>query len=270
VDNLEALVKNEVEKMGKEVYKKIMVTSDYHIPFEDKKAVNVMLKYAKHYKPNVFVINGDFIDAYQISKYDKNPDRKESLQDEITMANDYLDKINKNLPKKTEKHFLLGNHEMRITSYLWRHPELYGMKILKTENLLDLKNKGWKYKTGSYDYWKNDNGHLQLGEVLIMHGDNRLNGASTSKYAGYSAKNTMYSLQKSVVLGHTHRMAIVNHTSPYNRLYGIEGGHLSQPTGTANWQQGFVTFELYKGKMINPRLHYIHDGKIYEDGKVYK
>jgi predicted phosphodiesterase len=247
-----------------------MVTSDYHIPFEDKKAVNVMLKYAKHYKPNVFVINGDFVDFYRVSKYDKNPDRKETIQDELDLAEAYLKQINTVLPKKTEKYYLYSNHEGRLEQFLWRNPELYGLKILKIENLLNLKEYGFKFIGGSYDYWKNDNGHLQLGEVLIMHGDNRLNGASTSKYAGYSAKNTMYSLQKSVVLGHTHRMAIVNHTSPYNRLYGIEGGHLSQPTGTANWQQGFVTFELYKGKMINPRLHYIHDGKIYEDGKVYK
>ena len=50
----------------------------------------------------------------------------------------------------------------------------------------------------------------------------------------------------------------------------MEAGCLCQKIPTANWQQGFITFELYKKKMINPRLHYIFDGMLLEDGKIYK
>ena len=71
-------------------------------------------------------------------------------------------------------------------------------------------------------------------------------------------------------MGHVHRMAIVTHYQYDKAMYGIEHGCLSRKVPQANWQQGFVTFELYEGKLVNPKLHYIFDGKLVEDGKLYK
>ena len=250
--------------------KKVMITSDYHIPYMDGKAYSAMKSYAKAYKPNHFVINGDFLDFYSVSKFDRSPERKESVQIEVDQGNRILDDIVDMLPKGCKMYYLEGNHETRLKNYLWRNPELYGMDALKIENLLQLKRRGIKFIGSDPDYWKNDNGHLEMGDMLIMHGDNRLNGASTSKYAGYSSKNTVVTMMSSIAMGHVHRLALNYLRTPKGNLVGMEVGMLAQHTGTANWAQGFGTFELYRGKSQNHRIHQINNGKLYVDGTLYK
>jgi len=249
---------------------KTMVVSDLHGQFVDNKAYKIMLQYARDYKPDNFVINGDLLDFYTVSTFDKNPERKENIQYELQAGENIVKNIRKNIGSKAKLYFLEGNHDARLQRFVWRNPELEGLEALELPNLLNLDKYNCKFIGVDNDYWKTDNGHLKIGDMLIMHGDNRLNGASTSKYSGYSAKNTMMGLQNSVLIGHVHRLAQVYHSTPYGELVGMEGGHLAQPTGTANWQQGFVTFETHRGKTVNPQLHHINKGKMYDNGKLYK
>jgi len=250
---------------------KIMVTGDYHIPFMDKNAYRIMTNFAQDYKPDVFIINGDFLDMYSISTFDKNPERKISVPEEIRQGKEVLTELRKNLGKKCKIYFLEGNHENRLQRYLWRNPELEGLEELKLDHLLHSKEKDINYIKVTRDYWKQDNGHLKIGKnIVVMHGDNRLNGASTSKYSGYSVKNTMMNLQTNVIMGHIHRLALVYHTTPYGDMIGIEGGCLCQQAGTANWQQGFVTFRVSNGKLVNPQLYNINNGKLIVDKKTWK
>jgi metallophosphoesterase superfamily enzyme len=264
--NLETRVNEMNEK-----YKRVMVTGDYHIPFMDEKAYNVMKTYAKHYKPDIFVINGDLLDFYGISQFDKNPERCTRIKADIEKGKECIADLRKILPKHTEMYLTGANHESRFQKYLWKHaPELYGIEGLTIEEQLKLPIYNVKFVKTDNDYWKSDTGHLKLGNTLIMHGDNRLNGASTSKYSGYSVKNTMLNgLQQNVIMGHVHRLAQIYHTTPYGTLIGMESGCLCKLTGTANWQQGFTTFELHRGKMVNPELVAIEKGKIYKGGKIY-
>ena len=268
--SLEKLIDQEVEKLELKT-KKVLVTSDYHVPYLDKRAYKIMKSFAKDYKPDIFIINGDLVDFYRLSRFDKNPDRKTTVSDEIHLAREYLEDLRKALGKKTKIYFVGGNHEQRLQRYLWNNPELADLDELRIDNLLHLKELKIKYVPVDGDYWSQDNGHLVLGNVLITHGDNRLNGASISKYSGYSIKNTILGgTQMNTIIGHCHRLNHFFHTTPYGTLQGLEGGCLCQKTGTANWQQGFVTFELHKGKMVNPKLYYIFDGTMYADGKTYK
>ncbi len=265
---LEELINCEVEKLARKSYKKVLVYGDVHFPYHDEKAVNILYKYMRDYKPNVVVINGDLVDFYSISDYNKNIDEFR-IQEELDLANEHLEKVRK-LNPTAKIYFLDGNHERRLQKYLYKHPELHDLEVLRIDKLLNFREHKIKYISADYDYWSKTSGYLELGDVVIMHGDSRLNGASTSKYAGYSAKNTMMTIQKSVVMGHVHRMAIVTHYQYNKMLYGIEHGCLSIKVPQANWQQGFVTFELYDNRLVNPRLHYVFDGKLIEDGKVYK
>lgn len=250
--------------------KKHMCISDLHIPYLDKRAYKVMKKFAKDYQPDNLYINGDFLDFYSLSKFDKNPKRKDNLIDDINEGNRILRDIRDTF-KQAEITYISGNHEQRLQHYLWnKAPELYGIEGLQLYNLLDTNTLNIEYIGTDSDYWKSDNGHKIVSDVLITHGDNRLNGCSMSKYSGYSAKNSMMNLQSSIIMGHTHRLAQVTHTTPYNTMLGLEDGCLCQMTGTANWQQGFVTFETYRGNMVNSRLHFIKDGKLMVDGFMYK
>jgi metallophosphoesterase superfamily enzyme len=160
---------------------------------------------------------------------------------------------------RTEMYFIEGNHENRLQRYLSRNPELADMPELKIKSLLKLDDYKVKHVRVDGDYWAEDTGHLKLGDTVVLHGDSRLNGASTSRNSGYSATNTMKTMGTSVVMGHVHRLATVYNRSAHKNYVGIEGGCLCKIPGNANWQQGFTTFELEKGKGKNFKTHYIGD-----------
>lgn len=262
---LEDMVNKEIEKN--------LVLSDVHVPYQDEDAVAIALQYIKDYKPDTIYVNGDVIDFYPLSTFDKSPDRKAGVAEEANDAKEFIARLRKAAGKTTRIVYLEGNHEQRLQRYLWRNPELNGIKICDKEvsvaNLLNLALYDVEYVKTDGDYWGADTGHVEAGDAVIMHGDSRLNGASCSKYAGYSAKNTMMGIQKSVVMGHVHRLAVIKQRSPHGRMTGVETGCLCQIPGNANWQQGFTTFETIEGKNINYKLHEITDGVMWDDGFAY-
>jgi len=249
---------------------KTMVISDIHVPFEDKKALDVVYKFAKDYKPDRLVINGDLVDFYGLSFFDKNTARRHSVQDEIDLAGNVLNKLRDAVGPKTEMVYLEGNHENRLQRYLWKNPELEGLRDLRLPNLLGLKDKGVQFVGVTSDYWKDTTGSIKVGDAIITHGDNRLNGTSTSRYSGYSARNSLATLQSSIFMGHVHRLGIVYQSNGSDTLVGVEGGCLCRENGTANWQQGFVTFSTHKGKNYAHQLYRIEKGVLVANNKVYK
>ena len=253
-----------------ETREKVMVVSDIHLPFQDNDAVEIMKSYAKDYKPNHFVINGDLLDFYNLSDFDKHPDRKYSVMQEIVDGRNFLKDMRKTVGKHCQMYMTEGNHDARLQRYLVKNPELADFPELKLPNLLRLKEQGIKYSGVSTDYWSKDTGHFKFGDMVVLHGDNRFNGASTSAYSGYSAKNTMFKLQTSVTMGHIHRLAMVHHRTPHGQMIGLEQGCLSQIPGNANWQQGFVTFDLIDGKYTeNHRTHHINRGVLRDGDNIY-
>ncbi len=257
--NLESMVKSE----------KNLVFSDLHFPYQDDKAINIMFKYAKEYQPDNIFMNGDIVDFYNLSKFDKDPNRKKTIADEIEMVRKFFDKTRSTFPK-SNIYFIHGNHENRLQRYLWENPELAKLSELDITNLFKFSDYNIKEVKVSRDYWSMEGGTIKQGNAIIMHGDSRLNGASTSKYSGYSAKNTMLGgINESIIMGHIHRLAIITHSTPKGVLVGIEGGCLCQVPKIANWERGFVTFETVKNKNYNYRLHLIENDKLIEDGKIY-
>lgn len=248
---------------------KVMVTNDWHIPYEDRKAINIANKVAKVYKPDVYVINGDLIDMYSLSFWDKNPENFD-VTHEIDKTKAYLKDLRNVLGNKTSIIYTEGNHEARLQRYLWKNPELAGLDVLKMENLLELDKLNIQWIGAQMDYWKTSSGSYNIGDTRIMHGDNRLNGASSSKYSGYSIKNTVQTTRKNTLMGHVHRGAVHYNTNEDGTLVGVEGGCLCQEIPTANWQQGFTTFEVYKGKGMNFQFHHINNGKLVYQGKIIK
>jgi predicted phosphodiesterase len=62
--------------MAKNKLEKILLISDVHVPYHDKKAFNLVLEVGKKLKVDQVVIGGDFIDNYSVSSHDKNPNRE--------------------------------------------------------------------------------------------------------------------------------------------------------------------------------------------------
>jgi predicted phosphodiesterase len=118
-----------------------LVIADWHVPFHDETAVLKIAQHARAQGCKGVLINGDFMDAYQLSKFERNPTER-AFRDEVEDGKKMLGFINEFLEPDV---FIwkLGNHEERYYRYLFdRAPELYGIEELEWENIFALDDHG--------------------------------------------------------------------------------------------------------------------------------
>ncbi len=169
--------------------RKVLFIPDTHVPYQDKRAFDLMCKVAKTLKIDTAVILGDFMDCYSVSSHRKSPGRQLNLEDEILATHEVLDQLDA-LGFK-EKHYIEGNHEWRLERYLAdRAPDLFG--LVSIPKLLNLEERGWK--------WQPYNQLLRLGKLYLTHDTGR-SGVKAHDAARLDLGG------KNVVIGHTHRMA---------------------------------------------------------------
>lgn len=166
---------------------RVFIYPDIHFPFEDKLFLAYLDDQCQKLDPTVIVIIGDLLDCYSLSSFDKDPSRKETLNDERLAAKKWLSKLRRNHPA-AEIIFIEGNHEERIRRQIKRFlPGLHDLPELTTSGLLGLEDFGISFCPST--------GFKRWG-IRFKHGTN------TSKY---SAANEMNRHRCSGVSGHTHR-----------------------------------------------------------------
>ena len=166
---------------------RILIVPDTHIPFEDKKAVDLMFKVAKDLKPDHVIHLGDMVDFYALSFHDKDPKRATCLEDELEEGKLFLRRL-KALGAKTN--VLCGsNHHDRIIRYTrQKAPEL---SALHTEcRLLDLDTIGFKHVPYRTSY--------KIGKMRFTH--------DVGHAGKYAVQQTLNAIQHNVVIGHVHRI----------------------------------------------------------------
>lgn len=209
---------------------RILFIPDVHVPYEDKKAVQLMLKAAKAFKPEHTIILGDFIDNYSVSSHSKNPNRSLQLDQEIKESKVLLETISK-LGSKN-KVFVSGNHEDRLERYLMdKAPELFNM--VKIEKILELKQNGFKYVP-----YKD---HYTIGKLNITH-----DVGTAGRFAHYKSLD---SFQHNIIIGHTHRLGYAvegnaqgerHLTAMFGWLGDIESvDYMHKVKATRDWTLGF-------------------------------
>ena len=57
-------------------HKRIAILSDIHIPFHDRDSLYLALTWVKNFGPDCIVLNGDIIDCYQLSNFQKDPEER--------------------------------------------------------------------------------------------------------------------------------------------------------------------------------------------------
>lgn len=168
----------------------MLIVSDAHRPYHDKAAWRLMLQAAKALKPKHLVIIGDFCDFYSVSDHQKDPARVNKLEAEVKDVRKGLDELD--ALGATNKIYIAGNHEDRLTRYLQsKAPELFGM--ISIPAVLGLDQRGWKYTP-----YKSA---TKVGKMWFTH-DVGVAGRNSSFKA-------MDKFQHSVVTGHAHRMQYI-------------------------------------------------------------
>ena len=123
---------------------KTCVFNDVHIPYQDDVSLQLVFDCIVNEQPNYLILNGDILDFYGCSRFDKRPDRNVILQAEINTFYQLFSYLRKYIPN-TEIHYNLGNHENRMITIMLQQPGLWDLDVLSflmnlKRELLHLKN----------------------------------------------------------------------------------------------------------------------------------
>jgi len=175
-------------------YKKIAVISDLQVPFHDVDAIKTAFKFINDQKCDCLLINGDLVDFYGISAYEKDP-RKRNFKDELNDSIQVLRWIRANF-KGIIYYSLDANHEDRFEKYMLRKaPELLSTDLFKIEDLLQLFDLNIIPLRG-YD-------HIKAGKLPILHGHTVFKSFGSVN----PAKTVFDRLKTSALVAHCHKKA---------------------------------------------------------------
>lgn len=252
--------------MIKVATERTLVYGCLHTPYQHEKSWNALLDFIRYYKPNRIIANGDQHDLYNVSRYFKNADRADNLQDEIDAGKEANILLRKSAGKDAEIILNFGNHEFRWQTFIQLNaPAFSSLRDLDFEHVFGLDDAGIianRGKRGTY-------ARYALGPIQVGHFELIRDSAATEK-ALVTRKGT------NIIASHSHRKGQFFHTNADGEvLTGVGTGCLCDPdkqeyVEDPNWQHGFVLVENIIGK---DRFH-IHDitlagGEVVYDGKLF-
>lgn len=248
-----------IRKAGRFV--KAFLYGDTHVPFEDKRATSVVQKVSMDYGPDIIAHMGDLLDCYSLSRYDKNPDRKETLQDEIDMARNHLAQL-RDLHPNARIVYLEGNHEDRLRRLLWN---LEGPAAVLAQLTAFKKYITWPELLGlrslhiEFIPYAEQSRKQILPKFILKH------GTVVRARSAYTANGEWSKYGRSGASGHTHRLGAFFHRDHNGNHGWVETGCTCrldpEYTVDPDWQQGAVaiTFDTKTGAP-NFQPIYVHNG----------
>src|SRR5579862_7260783 len=172
-----------------------LILCDIHYPEHSEHALRAVWDFMKKNRKQIksVTLNGDALDCSNLSRHTKGKPRlrkhKGYKEDLEGFKADVLDRIEELVAEGTKLTFICGNHEDWIESDLLDEmPELEG--IVDIPVVLDLEKRGWK--------WVPVGGHIEIGRVIVLHGDQIGSGM-------HVAKKAVDNVNDNVVMGHVHR-----------------------------------------------------------------
>ena len=237
-------------------YQKALILCDVHIPYYDKVAFTEALKFGQDKGCDTVILNGDFVDFYSISKWQKDP-RKRDFPGELAQCIETLDIIRDLFP---DAKIILkeGNHEERYFRFLClKAPELLGVPEYEIDKILNLDMLDVQLVK--------DKKPMKLGKLYVIHGHEF--GQSTFSPVNFA--RTLFLKAKDYCLaGHAHQVS--EHSTK-----GISGdpvvcwsvGHLGDPhpdyRPLNEWGHGFAIVTNMGGDEFRVDNKKIINGKVY-------
>lgn len=251
--------------------KRYVIIPDTQLPYEDRKAVKALIRFIGEYQPDEVVHIGDLMDYPQPSRWSKGTAAEYEgsvFEDSAYAKAKLLEPLRAVYAGRLG--VIEGNHDLRPRTYLSKYaPALAESGAFNLDQLLDFKQYEVDLLPDFYEFapgWLMTHGHL--GNIRI------------SPIAGNTAVNAAKKFGKSVIMGHTHRLAIGAHSEGYDgkvtrTVTGFEVGHMMnmQLAGylkgaAGNWQSGFG-LAYVDGKHVHVQRVPIESGKFTVDGTTY-
>lgn len=237
----------------------IGLLSDLHFPYQSNEAITVALNECKRRKVTHLVINGDLLDAYSLSNFEKDV-TKRNFKYEIDVVRAFLKVLSEKF-KGVKIIFKEGNHDKRFITYMRRKaPELLGIEAFSLEMLLGLKELGITHIP--------DSQIIEAGSLIIIHGHE----FGHQMFSPVNPARGFFMRAKTNVIGGHHHQSS-SHSE--NRLDGKQivsysTGHLADPhpeyRPINNWSHGFAIIDhIQDGTSVN----FIVDNLKIINGKIY-
>jgi hypothetical protein len=250
-----------IDFSGSDESTKIVFPTDEHFPYHDPYARMLAMTITRDFNPDVRIAGSDGVDFYSLSKFNKNPRRKKTIDDEVDEWAAGQREWQDATPNAIAV-FIKGNHEDRLERYLSRHPEIALLRVLQLENFMRLDELGIIYDESEHEQ---ANKEVVFDNLVIKH------GSTVRKHSAYSARGEMDKefYQVNIISGHTHRGGVHYATTRNGIMQGTEGfclcdlhpPYIDKP----NWQQGIVLAETFGNGEVNiePVLFRRRKGEIY-------
>jgi hypothetical protein len=243
---------NVVPIAGKAV--RAVVLGDRQVPFHDARAMQVARSIIRDVNPHILLDMGDGLDCWQISDYDNDPGRTNTLQDDIDAEKVEMHHMADAAPNAARWR-LEGNHEDRLRKLIWRLPggaqRLNSLRVFRQTMtipyLLGMHESGWTYVPTGVQSRTNI-----LPKLITIHG-HQLGGSTTVE--GANARKAIQKYGRSCVVGHHHRACVLARRDHNGQSFGIETGCLclldGQPYGEDfNWQQAVTVIDWTKDHRV--------------------
>jgi predicted phosphodiesterase len=121
-------------------HNKLGILSDIHLPYHNIEALSEALTVLKKEKVDAVLLNGDTIDCHQLSRFSKDP-KKRDFKYELDTLSAFIDRLTDILNCKI--YFKIGNHEARYEHFLYtKAHELAGIEDFQLSNLIKAREKG--------------------------------------------------------------------------------------------------------------------------------
>lgn len=227
--------------------KRIIALPDIHMPIHDKKLLKAVIRCIGEAQPDEVVQMGDLMDFPQPSRWTKGTKEEfegSIFEDSKVAQREFLEPLREVYDGPVG--VIPGNHDNRGKDYLEKYaPALAETAAFNIETLLDFEKYNVELLPDFYEIapkWVMTHGHL--------------GGIRLSQIAGNTALNAAKKFDKSVIMGHCHRLGMGSYTTGYDgrvskTVTGVEVGHLMDVSkvtylrrGVANWQQGFAVVEV--------------------------
>jgi predicted phosphodiesterase len=170
-----------------------LIINDLHIPYHNRDAIIQAIKIGVFRNVDFIIINGDLIDCYPLSRYEKDKNKR-SFDYELKETRSFLNLLRKTFPN-TAIYYKFGNHEFRHQKYInEKAPELGVVDELRLDKLLRLETFGIEYVP--------QNQLVKIGDTFVVHGHESM---MFFKGGVAAARNTLLAVGENVVMAHLHR-----------------------------------------------------------------
>ena len=238
----------------------VVVFSDAHYwPGEPTAAHRALVAICNRLQPKVVVANGDVLDGATISRHPRlGWESRPTVQQEVETLCARMRDIERASPGASLVR-TLGNHDARFENYISANaPALEGLHGTSLFDFLPHWRAGFALHLN----------YEQEGWTVIRH--THVAGGIHSAYNSTLRAGTHY------VHGHLHKLQVVPYGDYRGRRYGIDTGTLAEPKGPQfhyvqggplNWCSGFAVLTYREGRLLQPELVEVIDGRAWFRGE---